>query len=360
MDERCAVEVWRVPTPLPRPVMTVVGPYDTYFHVVVLVTHPDGTEGWGYSGMATEAAMDATLAETVKLLLVGSRTLTSMIEIENFEPSPADTAACIAQHAACNAIALAAWDTTGRRLLVPCAELWGRRPDTDSLPVYYSGFFLDATDDDLRAEARRARDAGFRLVKTRVGRDPQDDLARYEIVRETFPEPGTVAVDAVNAWTPAQAGAFAAAVSTPLLWLEDATPYDRLGALRDCPQTLAAGESLQTVGQLRELAATSRLDAALLDVQMLGGPIRFLATARALAAEGVRIGAHVYTAYSAHLLACVDDPLPVESFDWSDALLREPPMPDASGRLAVRGPGFGLPLDRAALEHHGVQVVALA
>jgi L-alanine-DL-glutamate epimerase-like enolase superfamily enzyme len=96
---------------------------------------------------------------------------------------------------------------------------------------------------------------------------------------------------------------------------------------------------------------------ALLDVQRLGGPVRWLRTAAALAARGARIGSHVYTPQSAHLMACVDDPLPVEVFDWSDPLFVEPPGADADGRLAVQGPGFGVEVDLDLLHTHGERVV---
>ena len=77
---------------------------------------------------------------------------------------------------------------------------------------------------------------------------------------------------------------------------------------------------------------------ALLDVQRLGGPRNWLSAATVLAVTGTRIGGHVYTPYSIHLLAAVADPLPVEVFDWSDALFAKVSAPDVRGRLTVAGP----------------------
>ena len=96
---------------------------------------------------------------------------------------------------------------------------------------------------------------------------------------------------------------------------------------------------------------------ALLDVQRLGGPILWLKAASALAARGARIGAHVYTPQSVQLLACVDDPLPVEVFDWSDPLFVVPPHPDRDGQSAVQGPGFGVDLNVSFLRKHGQLVL---
>ena len=88
-------------------------------------------------------------------------------------------------------------------------------------------------------------------------------------------------------------------------------------------------------------------------MQQVGGPARFLRAAEELAAAGARIGAHVFTPVSTHLLACVEGPLPVEVFDWSDALFTRAPAPGADGRLPVVGPGLGTDLDLGAVERLG-------
>jgi L-alanine-DL-glutamate epimerase-like enolase superfamily enzyme len=122
---------------------------------------------------------------------------------------------------------------------------------------------------------------------------------------------------------------------------------------------IAAGESLETVPDLEDLRDRGGMQLALLDVQRLGGPILWLRAAAALAARGARIGSHVYTPQSVQLLACVDDPLPVEVFDWSDPLFAVPPQPDGDGQLAVQGPGFGVDLDLSVLRKHGQLVLEI-
>ncbi|MEO5838943.1 MAG: enolase C-terminal domain-like protein [Acidimicrobiales bacterium] len=342
-----SVEVWRAPTPIPRPVLTVVGIYDTYFHLVVVVRDGD-LHGWGMSGMATLAHLDAAV-ECATRLVDGRPDLAQLLGIEH---AGHDTAS----RGATNAISLAAWDFAARRLGVACADLWGRRPETTTLPCYGSGFFLDATIEQLREEARAYRQAGYRLVKMRTGLSVDEDLARFDAVREIFPDPGTVAVDSVNSWQPADARAFVERASARLLWLEDATPYAQLGELKGIGAPLAAGESLETIPDLDELRDLGGMQYALLDVQRLGGPVLWLRAASALAAKGARIGSHVYTPHSVHLMACIDDPLPVEVFDWSDPLFVVPPAADANGELTVVGPGFGMDLDFDFLRAHGERV----
>jgi L-alanine-DL-glutamate epimerase-like enolase superfamily enzyme len=297
------------------------------------------------SGMATMQQLDDAVTHAV-LLLDGVRDLSGLLGVEQLG---VDTVS----RGATNAIALAAWDLVGTTLGIACADLWGRRRDVVTLPCYGSGFFLDSTIDQLRDEARAYRDSGFRLVKMRTGLSLDDDLARFDAVRQIFPDPGTVAVDAFHSWQPADARAFAARASAPLLWMEDATPYAQLGELRGVGAAVAAGESLETVADLDELRDLGGMQYALLDVQRLGGPLTWLHAAATLAAKGARIGSHVYTPQSTHLMACVDDPLPVEVFDWSDPLFVAPPRPDADGQLAVKGPGFGVELAVDVLRRHG-------
>ena len=338
-------EVWRAPTPIPRPVLTAAGLYDTYFHLVVIV-RGDDCEGWGMSGMATLAQLDDAVVCANHIVEAGPVDLARLLGVERLGH---DTAS----RGATNAIALAAWDFAARRLGLACADLWGRRNGVVSLPCYGSGFFLDSTLDQLRDEARAYRDARFRLVKMRTGISVDDDLARFDVVREVFPDPGTIAVDAFHSWLPADARAFDERVAAPLLWMEDAVPYAQLGELRGITAPVAAGESLETAADLEELRDRGGMQFALLDVQRLGGPLTLLHAASALAARGARIGSHVYTPQSVHLMACVDEPLPVEVFDWSDPLFAQPPRPDAEGRLAVQGPGFGVDLNVAVLHQYG-------
>lgn len=343
-----SVEVWRAPTPIPRPVLTAAGVYDTYFHLVVTVGDGD-VSGWGMSGMATLQQLDDAVACATRLV-AGRTDLSDLLGVERLGD---DTAS----RGATNAVSLAAWDFAARRLGVACSDLWGRREGTTTLACYGSRFFLDSTIDQLRDEARAYRDNGYQLVKMRTGISVTDDLERFDAVRAFFPKPGTIAVDSFHSWSPAEARAFAERVPVPLLWMEDATPYAQLGELKGITAPIAAGESLETIADLEELRDRGGMQLALLDVQRLGGPLLLLDAATALAAHGARIGSHVYTPQSAHLMACVEDPLPVEVFGWSDPLFVEPPRPDGDGRLAVQGPGFGVDLDYDFLRAHGDRVV---
>ncbi len=347
------VELWRVPSPIPHPVLTAAGPYDTYWHLVV-IARLDGVTGWGYSGMATEAQLDAACSAAAAFVAAAGSptTLRALLDADG---AGRDTAT----RGATNALALAGWDLLARQLGRSPASLWGAPGDaasTEPLACYASGFFLDSSAADLEAEAARYRAAGFRLVKMRTGLSLADDVARFRIVQAVFPEPRTIAVDAFHSWDAPGARAFVEAVDGDLLWVEDATPYDQMVRLHPCAAPVASAESLETPDDVVALVRDARLDHALLDVQRLGGPRSWRRAAQAAAAAGAHVGGHVYTAHSLHLLACVAQPLPVEVFDWSDPLFVTPPAPGADGRIQGHGPGFGVELDPAALARWGTRV----
>ena len=307
----------------------------------------------------TAAELDACVERAVALLDATGPGTDGLVGAEAVEATGASTPVDRWSRWAACALATAGWDLRARRAGVACADLWGRRPGTGSLDAYASGLFLSTPGPGLVDEAERHREHGFRMVKMRTGLGVEQDLQRLALVRGVYPEPGAVAVDAVNAWSPPDAAEFARSAG-PLLWIEDPVPLPELSALArlldGTAAMIAAGESLTDLDALVELRTEGRVDAVLLDVQQVGGPRRFLDAAARLDQLGARVGAHVFTPVSAQLLACIEDPLPVEVFDWSDALWPTPIGPDLTGRIAVRGPGLGPELDLAALRRHGRMV----
>lgn len=350
------VELWVAPVPLPNPIFTPAGTFDIYHHLVVLASDGDGNTGWGLAAGVTSTDLDEVVERAEKLLDAAGATVNGLLTVESVDAAgTACPSGSFSRWAAC-ALSTAGWDLFARQSGVRCADLWAQSKVPDDLDCYASGLFLGSSDDDLVAEARAYRDDGYTKVKMRTGTLVEHDLARLELVTAVFPEPGSVAVDSVNGWNVDQTRQFLAA-SGPLLWVEDPVPLSDIGELTDSTALVAAGESLTSLEALRDLHETGAVGAILLDVQQVGGPARFLDAARELGSAGAKIGAHIFTHVSAHLLAGIDDPLPLEIFDWSDALCSAPLRPGPSGRVAIRGPGFGMQPDRAALEHYGHRVL---
>jgi L-alanine-DL-glutamate epimerase-like enolase superfamily enzyme len=191
-DEAVTVEFWAVPAPLPRPVVTPAGAFDTYHHLVVRALDEHGHCGTGLAAGVTDAEVDACVERANALLAATGRGTDGLVGAEAVEDTRTVTPPDRWSRWAACALATAGWDLRARRAGVACADLWDRRPATDRLDAYASGFFLSTDLDGLEAEARRYREAGFRTVKARTGLSLAHDLERLAVVRRHFPGPGAV------------------------------------------------------------------------------------------------------------------------------------------------------------------------
>ena len=137
---------------------------------------------------------------------------------------------------AVGALDMAVWDAAAKIAGEPLhrflAGKIGARPEArPRVPVYASGGYIYPQDDlaRLAEEERRNLDAGYKLLKIKIGSAPfAIDRARIEAVLKLLPSGASLAVDAMNAYGPAQALAVAAALAPyGLLWLEDiCDPHD--------------------------------------------------------------------------------------------------------------------------------------
>src|SRR3954447_9612778 len=82
MSDAVVVELWRVPTPLPAPVLTPAGPYDTFFHLVVVARRGEHV-GWGYCRLATTAILDASVDGARGLLEEDRGSLGALLGVEH-------------------------------------------------------------------------------------------------------------------------------------------------------------------------------------------------------------------------------------------------------------------------------------
>jgi L-alanine-DL-glutamate epimerase-like enolase superfamily enzyme len=172
-----------------------------------------------------------------------------------------------------------------------------------------------------------------------------------------YANPGTIAIEAALSWSPDFANAFLRDASIDPAWVEDPVVYARLPELDRNGRRLAAGEVLCTTRDLVALYETGQVSNVIIDVQAIGGPVRFLEAARLLHALGATVGSHRFPHQSAHLLAALPDSMGVEAIDWSNPALAPMADPDASGTVAVEGPGFNTSLDTAVLARQGERVV---
>jgi L-alanine-DL-glutamate epimerase-like enolase superfamily enzyme len=369
---RLTGEVWKVFTHFEQPLSiaranqegdVIAGAVEGFHNVLVLLRDEQQNVGVGYSGYLCD--IDEVCRAVIAILCTSNVTLAQLLSVQASAPTPLPGQSVRASNDATAAISLAAWDLLGRMTGLSCAELWGKDPHRQFLDCYYSGFWVDCSRAELIEEAKLRRAQGYRAVKMRASFSVEADLERVDAVASVFPEPGSIAMEALNSWTADRVRRFLADLPTELLWLEDSLPLtpgmaqsyrDIMGVpLRGT--ALAAGESCCSYTELRELMDVGQLTHLLPDVGALGGPIPFLKASHCLEDRGALISSHLFPQYSCHLLAGLAQPLPLEVADWWDVLFLDRCRPDSSGRVRIQGPGFGMRLDEGALQDSGERVL---
>lgn len=168
-------------------------------------------------------------------------------------------------------------------------------------PAYTtSAGWLGYPDDKLRRLCQEAVDAGFDLIKVKVGRDLDDDLRRLRIIREVIGDERRLAVDANQVWEVGQAIQWMKRLA-PFrpLWIEEPTsPDDILGhatiaaALRPLGIGVATGEHCHNRVMFKQLLQAKAIDYCQIDSCRLGGVNEILSVYLMAARSGVPVCPH--------------------------------------------------------------------
>jgi len=278
---------------------------------------------------------------------------------------------------AISAVDIALWDIAGKFHDVPIYKLLGGAFRTRVQP-YATGFYRikgqgEAT--RLAEEAIRHFEAGFSLMKVKLGYGVEDDVACMEAIgRAIQGKPITLMVDTNHAYGRAEALKLGRALEEyDLRWYEepvvpeDVQGYAELRSKLSMP--IAGGENEHTLYGFRELLAAGAVDVAQPDVGSCGG----LSAARHIVAlaqsHGVQVNPHVWgsaiaQAASLQLLAALPvahhslfAQQPVLEYDRSSHPFRQhlirQPIEQRDGWVEIpSAPGLGVEVDRAALDRY--------
>lgn len=149
-------------------------------------------------------------------------------------------------------------------------------------------------------EARGYRDAGFRVLKLKLGK-AERDLARVEAVRAACPD-ARLRADANTGWSADEARRLAHALAPHVEFLEQpflpAQDADLAALSRGSPLTLYADESVMDVHDVRRLHALGFRGGVNLKLQKTGGIRPAIAAIREAREKGyqVQLGCNVETA----------------------------------------------------------------
>ena len=208
---------------------------------------------------------------------------------------------------AISAVDIALWDLKAKLLGLPLVKLLGAV--RTGIPVYGSGGFTSYSDDQLQRQLGRWVESGIRMVKMKVGREPQHDPERVRCARAAIGKEAGLFVDANGAYSRKQALSLASRFKeSDISWFEEPVSSDDLDGLRlirnNAPQgiAIAAGEYGYDAWYFRRMLEAGAVDVLQADATRCGGITGFLQADVLCAAHNLPLSAH--TAPAIHMHAC--------------------------------------------------------
>ena len=257
---------------------------------------------------------------------------------------------------------MALWDIRGKVEGKPVCELLGAR--RARVPAYASALLWRDDPAELGEEAERHLAAGFRAVKTRLGRNYAYDRDGLHCLRDALGADNRLMVDGNARYTLAQAERMAPLYDDAgIFWLEE--PFapedlDSFAALRPKLRApLAAGENEFGMQGFCELMDRNVVDVVQPDCCRAGGITECARIARRAAAQGRVVATHTWSDAVAltanlHLLASLDTDVILEIDQTGNALMDDlltERLTPRDGEVAVpQAPGLGITLDEDAVE----------
>ncbi|MFP6697249.1 MAG: mandelate racemase/muconate lactonizing enzyme family protein [Alphaproteobacteria bacterium] len=270
---------------------------------------------------------------------------------------------------AISGIDIALWDILGQSLGVPIWQLLGGKC-RDSLAAYASGGWAPAESIGEQL-AGYIETGGFGAVKMRVGSADGDALTsarRVAAARKYLGEGVGIMADAHGTFDVAEAKRFCRLVTDyGLAWFEEPVTADdipgcaEVRAGTDIP--IAAGESIFTRFDYRDLALARAVDIFQPDLAICGGITEAMRIAALAASQQIKLAPHMWGGaimFAAGLQICATAP---PAFIVEYSLAHNPLMHDLvaeafpviDGRIEIPDrPGLGLTIDDDFVAAHSV------
>jgi L-alanine-DL-glutamate epimerase-like enolase superfamily enzyme len=301
--------------PMPRP----WGDVDTQHLIVTQLRTSTGAAGTGFSwavragGQAIRAMVDADCAPAAIGQPAVPDAAWDHLWHQLREAGGGITTLAMA------AIDIALWDLRGKAAGLGLPDLLGRQ--RSQVPVYASGVNRHLTVAELADRTAEQVAAGHTRFKLKVGLPDLDaDVQRVAAVREVIGPRRLLMIDANQLWDlPAARRAAAALAPYDIYWLEEPLPaedYRGYATLRQATSIpLAAGESLYTEAQFRELLLAGSVDFVQPNVCRVGGITPFLRIARLARQFSIPVMPHLLPDISGQLAMALPLPALVEDID---------------------------------------------
>jgi len=349
---------------------------------IVEVLTDEGITGWGEAfaqGLEPPEIAATVIDKALKPLVIGADPLDTEVLWHRMYHMTRDYGRKGSVVAGISAVDIALWDIAGKHHGVPIWKLLGGAFRTRVRP-YATGFYRITGQGEakrLADEALRHHDAGFTMMKVKLGYGVEDDLAcMREIDRAIQGKPIRLMVDTNHAYGRAEALRLGRALQQyDLLWYEEpVAPEDVQGYAEmrsKLAMPIAGGENEHTLYGFREFLAAGAVDIAQPDLGSCGGISAGRHIAALAQAHGVQVNPHVWgsaIAQAASLQWIAALPVahhslfaqqPVLEFDRSSHPFRQQliarPIEVVDGWVDIPdGPGLGIDVERGILEKYAV------
>jgi L-alanine-DL-glutamate epimerase-like enolase superfamily enzyme len=265
---------------------------------------------------------------------------------------------------AVTSLALAAVDTAVWDLWCKAADqpLWlaagGAKP---TVPLYDTeGGWLHLGIDELAANAKRVREAGWSGVKIKVGKPSAlEDAERIAAVRDALGSELDLMVDANQSFTLAEARRRARLFEPyDLAWFEEPLPADEIeGHARLARSTtipIAVGETLYSLSQFREYLERGAVGIVQVDAARIGGITPWLKVAHLAEACNVQVAPHFLMELHVSLAAAIPNGRCVEFIPQLRAVTTTELSAEKGQAVPPSEPGLGIAWDPDAIANYRV------
>jgi D-galactarolactone cycloisomerase len=338
----------------------------------------NGLTGWGEAfaqGLEPPEIAAAVIEHALAPLLLGADPLDTEVLWHRMYHATRDYGRKGSVVAGISAVDTALWDIAGKHHGLPIHKLLGGAFRQRVQP-YATGFYRIKGQGEaarLAEEALRHFEAGFTLMKVKLGYGVEDDIACMQAIGHALQgKPVRLMVDTNHAYGRAEALRLGRALADfNLRWYEEpVAPEDLQGYVemrRQLAVPIAGGENEHTLYGFREFLGAGCVDIAQPDIGSCGG----LSAGRHILAlaqsHGVSVNPHVWgsaIAQAAALQFIAAVPVahhslfaqePVLEYDRSSHPFRQQlitqPLQMVDGQVGVpTGTGLGVEVDRAVLE----------
>ena len=363
------------------PYVTNHGQVDSMERVLVRVDTDEGIAGWGeMRTFLTSTATESVLEDGIGPLVEGQ----SPFEIERLRRQVFIEYTNIELFFA--AVETACWDIVGKALDRPVFELLGGA----TAPQQTAAMNADAAESETaidrnvefafclgilspeksRPKAREALDAGFSVLKTKAGRDWQQDVARIKAMHDEVDGQLEFRLDPNQGWSLDQAVRVGSALEDAGIYLQymeqpiRVNAHSSLARLRQrLRQPIAPNEDTYIPHNLRSLIEAGAMDVAVLDLTPAGGIAGLRQQAAIVEDAGIPYTHHcafdlgIRTAailHAVHGLPGFSLPPDTTYYAWEGDVLTDPFEVTDSCMTVPEEPGLGIDVDLDAIEEYRV------